>query len=589
MSLPKEYGDTISNTLEDLYKQSQIDKKTLTILKPVDAKPPRFYLLPKIHKPSNPGRPVISSTNCHTTKLSKYVDHYIQPLAKAVKSYIRDTTDLLNKMKLLGTIPEGAILVTMDVKALYSNIDHNEGLTALEDSLNRRPIQEPATNVITTLMRLILTLNCFNFNGRSFLQTKGCAMGTVATPSYANIFMGLFEETHIYPHIDEDCLFYARFIDDIFMIYTGGLDKLNAFLTLLNSLHPSIKFDYSLSQRSIAFLDTCIYINDDRIIHTTLHSKTTDSHNYLHYTSSHPRHLIDNLAFSQALRIRRICSEDAELVRNLKLHKQQFVARGHKPGRIQRHIDRVTSTPREDTLQLSTREDSSRIPLITTFNHTLPPLASIIRSRWDILQIKPEYEELFSEPGLVSFRRSPNIRDFVGSNTISDNRVLRKSRNVRQIQSCQPCNGKRSLCCRQVNSTESFTSSVTNKKYSIFHNVNCKSSNVIYLLTCILCNIQYIGKSKTPFNIRLNNYRNRINKGNIDNLLPVEAHFKQADHDFELHATFTIIEKLELVAPDQKLDNILKHHEDVWMTRLKTVTPNGLNIKLNHPQNEVLL
>ena len=84
------------------------------------------------------------------------MDHYTQPLAKSVKSYIRDTTDFLNKIELLDPIPEDAILVTMDVKALYSNIVNSEGLTNLEDSFNRRPIQEQGTNVIITLMQLIL-------------------------------------------------------------------------------------------------------------------------------------------------------------------------------------------------------------------------------------------------------------------------------------------------------------------------------------------------------------------------------------------------------------------------------------------------
>ena len=99
-----------------MYSQDKIDAEALEILKvPKEVKPARFYLLPKIHKKNNPGRPVVASTNCHTTKISKYVDHYIQPLAQKVLSYIRDTTDLLNKIKNIGKIPENALLVTLDV------------------------------------------------------------------------------------------------------------------------------------------------------------------------------------------------------------------------------------------------------------------------------------------------------------------------------------------------------------------------------------------------------------------------------------------------------------------------------------------
>ena len=123
-------------------------------------------------KKNNPGRPVVASTNCHTTKLSKFVDHFIQPLAKKVRSYIRDTTDLLYKIKDIGKIPDNALLVTMDVRSLYTNISHKEGLSALKNSLNTRSNKEPATEVLLTLMRHVLTLNCFTFNGNSYLQTS---------------------------------------------------------------------------------------------------------------------------------------------------------------------------------------------------------------------------------------------------------------------------------------------------------------------------------------------------------------------------------------------------------------------------------
>ena len=38
-------------------------------------KTPEFHLLPKIHKANNPGRPVISSVNCHTSRISEFVDY----------------------------------------------------------------------------------------------------------------------------------------------------------------------------------------------------------------------------------------------------------------------------------------------------------------------------------------------------------------------------------------------------------------------------------------------------------------------------------------------------------------------------------
>ena len=84
---------------------------------------PRFYLLPKIHKRLHdvPGQPVISNCGFYTENISSFYDYHLQPFAQRVKSYIKDTDLLLNKMKKIGKLPEGAILCTMDVVGLYPN------------------------------------------------------------------------------------------------------------------------------------------------------------------------------------------------------------------------------------------------------------------------------------------------------------------------------------------------------------------------------------------------------------------------------------------------------------------------------------
>ena len=67
------------------------------------------------------------------------------------------------------------------------------------------------TKIITTFLALILTLNNFIFNSKFYLQIKGCAMGTICTPSYANIFMSEFEEKYIYPLIKNKSVIYLRY------------------------------------------------------------------------------------------------------------------------------------------------------------------------------------------------------------------------------------------------------------------------------------------------------------------------------------------------------------------------------------------
>ena len=46
-------------------------------------------------------------------------------------------------------------------------------------------------------------------------------MGTICAPAYANIFMANFESKYIYHYIKHKTKILLRFIDDLFMKWTG--------------------------------------------------------------------------------------------------------------------------------------------------------------------------------------------------------------------------------------------------------------------------------------------------------------------------------------------------------------------------------
>ena len=115
-----------------------------------------------------------------------------------------------------------------------------------------------SAKVIITFLSLILTFNNFVFNCMQYLQTIGCAMGTICTPSYANIFMANFEGKHIYPYIKEISLLYPRYIEHIFMIWKGTKTKLMTFIKELNEKHKTIIFATQISTRKITFLDKMV-------------------------------------------------------------------------------------------------------------------------------------------------------------------------------------------------------------------------------------------------------------------------------------------------------------------------------------------
>lgn len=146
----------------------------------------------------------------------------------------------------------------------------------------------PDKHVVATLSRLVLELNSFEFNGSFFLQTSGTAMGTKMAPNYANIFMGNLESNFLASRSLKP-LFYKRYIDDIFLIWSHSEEELLEFIRAFNFAHPSICFTDSYSRSEITFLDTRVLINDSKLA-TQLYRKPTDRQKYLHYDSRHPRH-----------------------------------------------------------------------------------------------------------------------------------------------------------------------------------------------------------------------------------------------------------------------------------------------------------
>ena len=106
------------------------------------------------------------------------------------------------------------------------------------------------------------------------------------------------------------CYIWWRHIDDIFLMWDHGEESLKFFLEKINSIYPTIKFSGNWSYSSVNFLDVKVIMKDGKII-TDLHVKPTDTHQYLDSSLCHPYHCKKDIPYSQALRLNRICSNNA--------------------------------------------------------------------------------------------------------------------------------------------------------------------------------------------------------------------------------------------------------------------------------------
>ena len=473
--------EKINERLNKAYGDGHVSDRTLEyLLVNGGARAGRFYLLPKLHKRGCPGRPVISGCNTPTEKISAFVDHHLKPLVAAVPSYVKDTNDFLKKLRDISTLPSGAIMVTIDVVGLYPHIPHDEGLQSIREALNNRENPEIPTETIVDLAELVLRNNNFEFNENHYLQTLGTAIGTKMAPSYANLFMDrmerrLLSQAQVKPYI------WLRYIDDVFMVWTGTELELEEFLNYINEAHDTIKFTWDWSRERINYLDVQVINNNGRI-ETDLYIKPTDKHQYLYHTSCHPRMCKESIPYAQALRLRRICSRldwfnhrAADLCRFL-------VARGYKKAFVLKQIRRARLKTREETLAPHPRNATNRVPMVVTYHPSLPNIGSILRELQPLLHCSEKCRKAIKDVPFMAFRRPKSLGDYLVHAKLRPSTRLERSSKGTVV-----CGNRRCQVCKYLEPGERFTSYRTGKSYTVNYELDCNSSNVVYLLSCKVC------------------------------------------------------------------------------------------------------
>ena len=89
-----------------------------------------IYTLTKIHKPSPVGRPIVCGSGGPTERISSFVDSLLQSIAQKQESYIKHTTHFVNFIE-NTKLPDKAVLATLDVCSLYTNIPQEEGINVI--------------------------------------------------------------------------------------------------------------------------------------------------------------------------------------------------------------------------------------------------------------------------------------------------------------------------------------------------------------------------------------------------------------------------------------------------------------------------
>ena len=129
---------------------------------------------------------------------------------------------------------------------------------------------------------------------------------------------------------------------------------------------------------SLAFLDTLCKIQGGKIV-TDLYRKKTDRNQYLLTSSCHPAHTTQNIPFSLALRIVRICSLPEDREKRFKELKELLLNRDYKSGIIDNAIQKARKISRPEALKKVVKVQDSQRPVFTvSFDPRLPSISKIV-------------------------------------------------------------------------------------------------------------------------------------------------------------------------------------------------------------------
>ena len=221
---------------------------------------PKFYGLPRIHKPDTPLRHIVSSCGSVTCGVAKELAKILKPLVGKSPHHISNTQDFVEQVKHI-TLAPGECLSSYDVSALFTSVPVDPALNIIKDLLEKDHTLKKRTvwavSDIILLLEYCLKNTYLSFQDQFYEQVEDAAMRSPVSPIVANLYMEYLEQKTLStaPNPPRS---WCRFVDDTFVIHME-VNK-QGFLQHINSVDPAIKFTVEDNKEdgSIPFLETIV-------------------------------------------------------------------------------------------------------------------------------------------------------------------------------------------------------------------------------------------------------------------------------------------------------------------------------------------
>ena len=321
-------------------------------------------------------------------------------------------------------------------------------------------------------------------------------------------------------------------------------------------------------------------LNSDNTISIILyHKPPTDTHNYLLYSSSHPKHCKDGMPYGQFLRVRRICSSTDDFETKAIEMGKHFIRRGYPKWLVSDSFIRALRKPREELLQVkpSTSETNSKtFYRITTFHPSFNGFKETITKNWDFLTRSNITKDLRQHKVIFGNRRNKNLRDILVKAKLTPPNT-KNTTDQPMVAHSNPCKTPTCRYCPKIDTSGRITSTYTGRSYQSRIRVDCKSNNLIYCITCKICKLQYVRMTKNRLMDRFQAHFYNITSNKTEHA--IGRHFNLPSHNGINDVTIHILDFIHMNAAKPDSEHLRRYTENNWQHRLHTIAPLGLNIQ----------
>ena len=212
--------------------------------------------------------------------------------------------------------------------------------------------------------------------------------------------------------------------------------------------------------------------------------------------------------------------------------------------------------------------------LISTYHPGGNPLKNIIQNNWDLLDKSSSTRKVLDWRVISGFRRPPNLRDLLVKAKVQPPNVEASRGDGNPLRICR--RGQDCKYCRILLKTGQIACERTHRTYNTIRNCSCKSNNLIYCIVCTKCAKKYVGHTKRTLAERMCEHFRNVTQNNTNH--SVGRHFNSTGHNGLNHIRIYILQFCNGNPDNEGSLRHRLHMERVWINRLRTSAPHGLNV-----------